>query len=385
MAERSLVEQARCRKGRFGGFCFGGCKPEGAAPAAPLPPGFAWPNGARAALLLTFDVEGSYGNGTGDMALEIANYRRICKRLAQAGIPATFNIVGRMAEEQGPEFVRWMVESGSEIATHGYVHDLNKLHGGDAVYAGHYGPGENRRQIRDGIAALERHFPGAVRGVRMPYGHFNEFTYDAIEELGLAWASNVAIDDFTGTGGAFGAAPFRMRLGGKTYPMVEIPLDSQTYDWCIWAADETANRAFVDPVRRYCERKGIPFERTPAGGVPIWLARCRDAIAAQGLFTLLCHPVNLAVASDRWRDPVEEFLFPVIDELGRLHRAGEAFAGTCGQVAEVYRAWERRKRKACHHEAEDRLGRDRVRRHRPPADDSGGAGRGPERRAARRL
>lgn len=338
-ADRSLVAQAQCKKGRYGGFCFGGCSPAGVRAHNPLPAGTVWPNGARSALLLTFDVEGTYGNGTADMALEIANYRRICRRLTHAGIPATFNIVGRMVEEQGPEFVGWMLDSGSEIATHGYVHDMNKRHGGDEVYAGHYGPRENLEQIRDGVAALETHFPGAVRGVRMPYGHFNEYTYDAIAELGLAWSSNVSIDDFLTPGGGYGPAPFQMQLGGTVYPVVEIPLDSQTYDWCIWAADETTNRPFVEAVRSYCTRRGIPFVRTPAGGVPVWLSRCREAMNQQAVFTLLCHPINLAAVSDRWKDPVEEFLFPVIDELGRLHRSGEAFVGTCAQIAARYQAW----------------------------------------------
>jgi peptidoglycan/xylan/chitin deacetylase (PgdA/CDA1 family) len=338
-AERSLIEQAQCKKGRYGGFCFGGCSPVGVRANTPLPAGTVWPNGARCALLLTFDVEGTYGNGTGDMALEIANYRRICKRMSQAGIPGTFNVVGLMAREHGPEFLGWMVDSGSEIATHGFVHDMNKRYGGEDIYAGHYGPRENLEQVRDGVAALDKHFPGAVRGVRLPYGHFNEFTYDAFAELGLSWSSNVSIDDFINPGGGFGPAPFRMQLGEKVYPLVEIPLDSQTYDWCIWAADENANRPFVDAVRTYCARKGIPFDRTPSGGVPIWLSRCRDAIAQQAVFTLLCHPINLAVPSERWKDPVAEFLFPVIDELGRLHRSGEAYVATCAQVADRHRDW----------------------------------------------
>ena len=67
--ERSLVEREKHSGGRFGGFCFGGQSPDGVKVVAPLPAGTVFPNGARAALLLTFDVEGTYGNGTGDMAL----------------------------------------------------------------------------------------------------------------------------------------------------------------------------------------------------------------------------------------------------------------------------------------------------------------------------
>ena len=66
-AQRLLVEEVKHRKGRYGGFCFGGQKPDGVTPRRPLPAGTAFPNGAKAALLMTYDVEGDYGNGAGDM------------------------------------------------------------------------------------------------------------------------------------------------------------------------------------------------------------------------------------------------------------------------------------------------------------------------------
>ena len=34
---------------------------------------------------------------------------------------------------------------------------------------------------------------------------------------------------------------------------------------------------------------------------------------------------------------MEEFLFPVIDRLGELHRAGRAWVCTCGEMADFYR------------------------------------------------
>ncbi|MFO7976897.1 MAG: polysaccharide deacetylase family protein [Candidatus Hydrogenedentota bacterium] len=336
MKERSLIEDVKHARGRYGGFCFGGAMPEGASIAEPLPAGAVFPNGAHAALLLTFDVEGTYGNGAGDMQREIVNYYRICEHLARHSIPATFNVVGQMAEEQGPEFIEAMWDAGCEVAPHGYVHDMNKRYGGDAVYAGHYGPEENRAQVRDGIAAIEAVRPGVVKGFRLPYGHFNEYTYNALEEAGLLWASNVGIDDFVVPGQGFGAAPFRMQLGDKVYRMVEIPLDSQTYDWCIWIADEEANATFVNSVRAYCTSRGISFERTPHGGVAVWDRRMRDAIESERMFTLLCHPINLAVFREEWGDPLEEFLLPVIDRLAQYHREGEAWVCTCAQLAEFY-------------------------------------------------
>jgi peptidoglycan/xylan/chitin deacetylase (PgdA/CDA1 family) len=334
--ERSLVETVLHAEGKCGGFPFGGSRPEGVTVCDPLPAGTVFPNGARAALLLTFDVEGDYGNGVGDVALEVANYRRMTARLRKNNIPATFNIVGKMAEDYGPEFVTWMLDAGCEVATHGYVHDLNKRHGGDRVYAGHYGPRENRQQVEEGVRALNRIRPGCVRGARVPYAHFNEYTYDAIADLGLAWASHVGIDDMERPELGFGPAPFRMQLGKKRYPVVEIPLDSQTFDWSIWAADETANGWFVNAARRYCETRGVPFVRTPAGAVAIWERRMKDAIENQTMFTLLCHPMNLTMKDPRWGDPVDEFMLPVIDLLGELHRRGEAWVPTCGQMADFY-------------------------------------------------
>ncbi len=336
-ARRSLVEGVKHAKGSCGGFCFGGQTPDGVTTLAPLPAGTVFPNGATAALLLTFDVEGTYSNGTGDMALEVANYERICARLQAAGIPATFNIVGQMAEEQGPAFVRWILNAGCEVAAHGYVHDMDRRYDRTKNYAGHYGPQENTAQIRDALTVFDRIQKGCVRGVRMPYAHFNEYTYDAISAAGMSWASNLGIDDWVEPANGFGGAPCRIWLGGKVYDLVEIPLDTQTFDWPIWVADEQANGVFVEAVRTYCRTRNIPFFRTPTGAVAVWRQRMLDAIASRSVFTLLCHPINLAVLSDRWGDPVEEFLFPVIDLLADHARRREAWVCTCGQMADFYR------------------------------------------------
>jgi peptidoglycan/xylan/chitin deacetylase (PgdA/CDA1 family) len=326
--ERSLIVNNKHASGKFGGFSFGGCQPDGVRVHRPLSKGIEFPNGARSALLLTFDVEGNYGNGTGNEELEVANYEQICNRLETNGIPATFNIVGKMIEDQGPHFVRRMMDGGSEIAPHGYVHDLDKRHGGDKVYAGHFGPDENKQQINDGIQAIENNLPIKVRGYRLPYGHFNEYSYDAIVGAGLTWASHVGID--------CGTQPFQMGLGDSIYKLVEIPLDNQTFDWSIWMADEKANKFFVEAVRAYCRQRNMPFIRTPEGGVAIWRRRMMETIENQSVFTLLCHPINLAVSHPDWKNPLEQFLFPVIDLLGELNRTQAAWVCTCSQMADFY-------------------------------------------------
>jgi len=335
--ERSLVEDTKHAHGKYGGFSFGGQQPDGVQVHRPLEKGITFPNGAKAALLLTFDVEGNYGNGMGDVNLEIANYNRICNRLESNGIAATFNIVGKMIDDHDADFVRQMLETGSEVAPHGYIHDLNKQYGGDKVYAGHYGPDENKKQIDDGIRAIEKHFKNVVNGYRLPYGHFNEYSYNSIEDAGLKWTSHLGIDDFVYPENGYGTQPFQFGLGDKLYDLVEIPLDSQTYDWAIWMADEKANKSFVDAVRTFCQTRDIPYVRTPEGGIAIWRQRMLEAIENQSVFTLLCHPTNLAVESPKWGNPLEEFLFPSIDLLGELNRTKKAWVCTCNQMADFYK------------------------------------------------
>jgi len=332
--KRSLVEGTKHAQGRYGGFSFGGQIPDGVMVHAPLAKGTVFPNGAAAAVLLTFDVEGTYGNAVGELEVELQNYPSICRTLKTNRVPATFNVVGKMAEERGGEFLGVLLEAGCEIASHGYVHDLDRQYGGTSVYAGHFGPKENRRQVRDGVRAVEKALEKTARykvqGIRLPYGHFNEYSYDAIAEAGLSWSSNVGGDDF-------GSQPFQIGLGEKKYPIVEIPLDSQTFDWPIWIADAGAHSVFVEAVRAYCTSRGLPFERNPRLGFEVWKRRIEEAISEAGVFTLLCHPIYLTVRSPLWGNPLDEFLFPVIELLGELSRQKRAWVCSCAQMAEFYR------------------------------------------------
>ena len=184
--------------------------------------------------------------------------------------------------------------------------------------------------------AIEKNISSTVKGYRLPYGHFNEYSYDAIEGAGLQWTSHVGIDDLIHPDQGYGTQPFQIGLGDKIYDLVEIPLDSQTFDWPIWMADEKTDKSFVDTVRAYCHSRNIPFTRTPECGLAIWRQRMFEAIENQSVFTLLCHPINLAVKSEASRNPLEQFLFPAIDLLGELNHTKKAWVCTCTQMAEFY-------------------------------------------------
>lgn len=341
--ERSLVEAVKHYAGKYGGFSFGGNIPDGVVVKDPLPKGVTYPNGAKAAVLLTYDCEGNYGNGSGSQAKEVENYNRICARLKENNISGSFYVVGQFAEDDGPGFVEVMLDSGSEVAPHGYAHDLNKIYGGDYVYAGHYGKKENLAQIRDGIAAINKIRNTECKGFRLPYGHFNEFSYEAMAECGIKYTSHLGKDDFIVPGQGYGPQPFTMQLGDTVYPIVEIPLDSQTYDWSIWIADGDANKPFVDAVAVYCKSKNLSYERTPKFGIEIWHQRIKDAVADEAVCVLLCHPTNLAVENEAWGDPIDEFMLPVIDIVGKLHKEGKVWACTGAEMAEFYLEYMKKK------------------------------------------
>ena len=330
-----ITADALPKNGKYGGSGFFGMNPIGMSATKTLPLPATFPNGARAAVLMTFDCEGTYGNGTGDMALEVENYFRMGDRLASLGLKATFNIVGKMAENQGPDFVKHLHACGSEVASHGYWHEMT--HFGEHAYHGHYGFEENFESLKRGAEALAAIIGEPIRGARIPYGHFNEHTYDAVESLNLDWTSNVAIEALKDSALGFGPAPFIPVIGGKTHSFVEIPLDSETYDWSIWVADEN-NASFVERVRTYAAQRGIEFDRTPSGGAAIWRDRIAQTIENESMFTLLCHPTNLAIKSDQWGDPVDEFMFPVFDELACNQDAGRIWAPTCAELTDLYRS-----------------------------------------------
>jgi peptidoglycan/xylan/chitin deacetylase (PgdA/CDA1 family) len=244
-----------------------------------------------------------------------------------------------MVEDYGGTFLEWMLECNSEIASHGYVHDMNKRYGGNKIYAGQYELKENIEQVRDGVNAIEKLFPGTVSGIRMPYAHFNEYTYNAIEDMGLKWASNTGIDDFINHDNGFDNGPFKIKMGNKTYSTLEIPLDTQTFDWAIWLADKTDNHTFVEAVELFCNKNNLAnYERTPSFAAKIWKKRIETSIKNETIFTLLCHPVNLTVKSALWEDPVDEFLLPVIDLLGSLTAEKKIWLCTCAEMTEFYKS-----------------------------------------------
>ncbi|MDT0268840.1 polysaccharide deacetylase [Streptomyces sp. DSM 44915] len=156
----------------------------------------AWPDGARSAACLTFDLDadevwlaevpnaarrpgvlsqGVYGpNVAVPLLLEV---------LGRYGVAATFFVPGRVAERY-PEAVRAVLDAGHEVAHHGYTHRA------PASLTAQ----EEEEELARGIAVLRETHGVTVRGYRAPSWDVSVRTVELLQRYGLAYSSNLMAD-----------------------------------------------------------------------------------------------------------------------------------------------------------------------------------------------
>jgi hypothetical protein len=141
----------------------------------PMPPGFHWPDGIRAAACFTFDVDAEspilYEYPESAAWLDVMSHQaygartgiaRILRVLDRRRIRSTFFIPGYSAE-RWPAICRSIRDAGHEIAHHGYLHE--GAHGATPAI-------EEARLLR-GLASLDE-----ILGVR-PSGYLGADVRDA--------------------------------------------------------------------------------------------------------------------------------------------------------------------------------------------------------------
>ncbi len=174
-----------------------------------------WPNGARCAVMLTFDVDAEYvwlgmDPGTIDQpsVLSIGRFgpergiERVLDVLERYGVRATFMVPGRVAELY-PGQIKEVVRRGHEIGHHGYEHE-------------NYGvlDREQQREVfLKGIDALVRVTGQRPYGWRTPMGQMTADTIRLLHELEFTWTSFMRGDD----------RPYFLELEGEQTSLVEIP------------------------------------------------------------------------------------------------------------------------------------------------------------------
>ena len=166
-----------------------------------------WPNNARLAVAVTFDLYGSEAYRTLQIigsSYDFAPRRgawRVLESLEKLGVPATFHIPGITAEAY-PEIVKAIHGSTHEVAALGYRHEpMWQLSHEDT-----------REAAKQAMHALGEVTGQAPTGWRTPQARPNEFTLPVLCELGYEWDSTLRNDDI----------PYGMTFDTGT--LVEIPV-----------------------------------------------------------------------------------------------------------------------------------------------------------------
>ena len=176
----------------------------------------AWPNGARVAVLLSFDVDndtttiarnaepsvgamsqGEYGARVG--------LRRVVDLMDRHEIPASF-FIPAVSLVLAPDMVDVIQASGRhEFGVHGWVHELNSALDADT----------ERDLVIRATNYLEEVTGRRPVGYRAPSWNFSPNTLDIIRGLGFLYDSSLMADD----------RPYELLQDGEPTGMVELPVE----------------------------------------------------------------------------------------------------------------------------------------------------------------
>ncbi|CAN7518538.1 polysaccharide deacetylase [Bosea sp. LjRoot90] len=226
-----------------------------------------WPNGARCACAITFDVDadslihiarpkdswnrlypitmGRYGPTVGVPRI-LETYRRL-------GLKQSFFIPG-WTMERYPEAVEAILKGGHEIGHHGYLHeDPTEI-----------SPEAERRAFEKALAVHQRMTGGKPRGYRAPVYNATQATIDLLIEHGFSYDSSLMADDI----------PYRMRSGGKY--LYEVPPHWGSDDW--------------PPFAHYAEIGYMMPVQPPEQGLAASFAEFEAQYEAGGFWMGIWHP-----------------------------------------------------------------------------------------------
>jgi peptidoglycan/xylan/chitin deacetylase (PgdA/CDA1 family) len=175
-----------------------------------------WPNGARVAVMLTFDDDTQaplLRDGTTEpTALSAPDYGaqtgtpRLLEVLERHKVPATFFVTG-VDSLIHPELVPSLLKSGrNEIGIHGWIHE--------------YPPGldsaaEEERLLDKAIARISSLTGKKPAGYRAPSWAFSSNTMDLIRKKGFVYDSSLQSSEI----------PYKILAHGQDTGVIELPID----------------------------------------------------------------------------------------------------------------------------------------------------------------
>lgn len=274
---------------------------------APATPKMIWPNGAKSALFIGFDVDAEtawIGNNPSNVDRMVTTSHggydarvgiaKILELMAELDLKGTFFTPGWTALAH-PAQCEAMVAGGHEIGHHGYLHKLPDRTKLDEAF----------EEIDRGFDALKSALGIRPVGYRAPSGENFPELLAYLKKAGIRYSSSFRDDILpyrhAGTDGAVGP--------------VEIPVNFAFDDWNFGMSSRTSSRPLFgrDPVLQLWKDE---FEATHAWG---------------GVTTLVLHP-QVSGRPMRWHI-LRDFLKHVIDK-------GDVWIATGAEITDHYETLE---------------------------------------------
>jgi peptidoglycan/xylan/chitin deacetylase (PgdA/CDA1 family) len=220
-----------------------------------------WPNGARVAVCLSFDVdnealwrenplpvplsEGEYGATTG--------LPRILALLDQQHVPASFYIPA-MSAMLHPQMIQDIMKSGRhEIGVHGWVHES---------YPQVNDAAKEQQLLTQSIDYLTKTVGKRPVGFRAPSWEYSPHTLEQVQRAGFLYDSSfMGMDE-----------PYDLESNGRSTGLLELPIN--------WIADDYP----------YYEPEAGGSLPSPDAVFQVYKAEFDGALQERGLFILTMHP-----------------------------------------------------------------------------------------------
>lgn len=175
-----------------------------------------WPNGARVAVALSFDVDNaSAALSNGDLGSEtlsrgeygaVDGLPRILRLLDTHGVPASFFIPAVSAALHPQMIPDILARKRHEIGVHGWIHELLPALDNEA---------EEQRLLNQAIDYLTRAIGKKPVGYRAPSWQFSRFTMAQVKAAGFLYDSSLMASD----------AAYEILLDGQPTGVVELPIE----------------------------------------------------------------------------------------------------------------------------------------------------------------
>lgn len=194
----------------------------------------AWPNGARVAVCLTFDVDNELLQRANPLPvpLSVGEYGattsipRILALLDRHQVPATFFVPAMSAMLHAEMVPAILAGHRHEIGVHGWIHEFWPGLGDAAT---------EQRLLTQSIDYLTKATGKRPLGVRAPSSGFSPYTFDLIRKAGFLYDSSLLAAD----------EPYEIASNGQPSGVIELPISEVDNDYVYYG--ETANGSMPSP------------------------------------------------------------------------------------------------------------------------------------------